>query len=68
MLVVPFNQTFHQLHLYQLVLLLLFPTKTNHQASRDQLFDLHLEHTLGMLERIIEAGVKAKNCLKHYLV
>ena len=33
--------------------------------SRDQLFDIHLEHIRGMLERIIQAGLKlvAHNCL-----
>ena len=44
---------------------LMITTKTDHQLSRDQLFDLHLEHIKGMLERIIDAGLKlvAHKCL-----
>ena len=38
---------------------LMITTKTDHQASRDQLFNLHLEHISGMLERIV---VKVYSC------
>ena len=37
---------------------LMITTKTDHQLSKDRLFDLHLEHINGMLERIIQAGLK----------
>ena len=37
---------------------LMITTKTDHKSSRDQLYELHLEHINGMLERIIEAGLK----------
>ena len=37
---------------------LMITTKTDHQLTRDQLFDLHLQHIAGMLERIVQAGLK----------
>ncbi len=37
---------------------LMITTKADHQSSKDQLFDLHLEHIQGMLQRIVEAGLK----------
>ena len=37
---------------------LMITTKADYQLCRDQLYDLHLEHIRGMLERIVEAGLK----------
>ena len=37
---------------------LMITTKTNHQLSKEQIYDMHLEHIEGMLQRIIEAGLK----------
>ena len=37
---------------------LMLTTKTDHTLGRDQLFDQHLIHIHGMLQRIIDAGLK----------
>ncbi len=43
---------------------LIITNKANHQLSKDQLFNLHLEHIQGMLQRIVDTGLKlvAHNC------
>ena len=37
---------------------LMITTKTNHELNREQLFEQHLEHIDGMLQRIVDAGLK----------
>ena len=37
---------------------LMITTKNDYKSTKEQLFDLHLDHIAGMLERIIDAGLK----------
>jgi hypothetical protein len=37
---------------------LMITTKADHQLSIDQLFDLHLDHIRGMLQRLVKTGFK----------